>query len=161
MLLRQVKGRMDAHRGRVILIQTQLLKHIGEIETQGMGTIAEIQPSTLETLKVREAKEGQLSPKTKHNEAITILFKPGIEGNVYGIEGAIRKWVGHNGITGVRWKGTNGEESSQFRRAVRNAGEEDSKMDSVWKRSIPMEGGTGRQRDKDARITLEPVRPAI
>ena len=93
MLLRQVKGRMDAHRGRVILIQTQLLKHIGEIETQGMGTIAEIQPNTLETLKVREAKEGQLSPKTKHNEAITILFKPGIEGNIYGIEGAIRKWV--------------------------------------------------------------------
>ena len=28
------------------------------------------------------------------------------------MEGAIRKWVRHNGITGVKWKGTNGEQSS-------------------------------------------------
>ena len=46
-----------------------------------METIAEIQPNTLETLKVKEAIEkGQLGPKTKHNEAITILLKSGING---------------------------------------------------------------------------------
>ena len=112
MLLGQVKRRMDAHRGHIILIQTRMLEHVGETETQDMETIAEIQPNTLETLKAREAKEGQLSPKAKHNEAITILFKPGMEGNIYGIEGAIRRWAGHHGITGVRWKGTNGEQYS-------------------------------------------------
>ena len=77
-----------------------------------METIAEIQPNTLETLKVREAKKGQLNPKAKHNEAITILFKPGMEGSIHNMEGAVKKWARHNGITGIKWKGTNGEQFS-------------------------------------------------
>ena len=31
----------------------------------------------------KRSKKGQLSPKIKDNEAITILFKPGMEGNIY------------------------------------------------------------------------------
>ena len=86
-----------------------MLECIKKTEVHDMETIAEIQPNTLETLKATEAKKGQLSPKTKDNEAITILFKPGMEGNIYDMEGAIRNWAAHNNITGIRWKNTNKE----------------------------------------------------
>ena len=108
-LLRKAKGCINAHKGHIILIQTKMLECIKKTEVHDMETIAEIQPNTLETLKATEAKKGQLSPKTKDNEAITILFKPGMEGNIYDMEGAIRNWAAHNNITGIRWKGTNKE----------------------------------------------------
>ena len=109
MLLKTVKGRTDEHKGHIMLIQTKMLTHISGTEAHDMEIIAEIQPNTLETLKTREAKKGNLSPKTKHNEAITVLFKPGMEGNTYDTEGTIRRWAAYNNIKGIKWKGTNKE----------------------------------------------------
>ena len=102
-LLRKTKGCINAHKGHIIPVQTKMFKYIRKAEVHDMETIAEIQPNTLETLKAKEAKKGQLSPKIKGNEAITIVFKPGMEGNIYDMEGAIRNWAAHNNITGIRW----------------------------------------------------------
>ena len=70
--LRKAKGCINAHKGHIILIQTKILGCIKKAEVHDMETIAEIQPKTLETLKAKEAKKGQLSPEIKDNEAITI-----------------------------------------------------------------------------------------
>ena len=113
MMLRAIRGRMDSHEGHVVVIQTKMLTHITETENHDMEIIAEIQSNTLETLRMMEVKEGNLSPSTKHNEAITILYKPGMEGNIYDTEGTLKRWAAYNKITGIKWKGTNKEKVNQ------------------------------------------------
>ena len=82
-----------------------MLTQITETERHNIEVMGEIQPNTLATLKLRRAKGGNLSHKTKDNEAITILYKPGTEGNIYEVEQLLKQWAEHNDIEGIKWKG--------------------------------------------------------